>query len=351
MTDEQWRGLLAIVGGERLDPLPVGFIIDSPWLPNWAGISILDYYSSETLWFEANLKAIERFPEVWFLPGFWAEWGMCTEPSAFGAKCVFHEKEFPFAEKVLEGDPMTGAMSGFEKVKKPNARTDGLAPFVLKRLEHLEPRIKEAGHEIRFAVARGPLNVAGFLMGNTELLMCMKMQPDEVHGLLQTITDFLVDWVQVQARTFPSIDGVFFLDDVVGFCGGDDFEVFAKPYLEQVFQALDVSVRFFHNDAPGLVCAPHLADIGVNLFNFAFDHPMAEMKALTNNQVTLLGNIPPRDVLAQGTADEVRSSVGALLDSVEDRTRIVLSCGGGMPPGVPTENIEAFLEGVRCPRT
>jgi len=116
------------------------------------------------------------------------------------------------------------------------------------------------------------------------------------------------------------------------------------PYLKRVFQAVDARVRFFHNDAGGLVCAPYLPEIGVNVFNFAFDHPMAEMKALTKNAVTLFGNIPPRDVLAQGAPDDVRRSVRELLDSVDDKGRIVLSCGGGMPPGVSTENIEAFLD-------
>jgi hypothetical protein len=32
MTDSAWNDLLRIIGGELLDPLPVGFIIDSPWL-------------------------------------------------------------------------------------------------------------------------------------------------------------------------------------------------------------------------------------------------------------------------------------------------------------------------------
>ncbi len=344
MTNEQWDVLVEVVNGGLVDPVPVGFIIDSPWLPNWAGMPILDYYADEAKWFDANVQAIERFPEAMFLPGFWSEWGMCTEPSAFGAKCVWHENEFPFADKLIEGDPMMGALEGLDRIRKPNAQTDGLGPFVLKRLELARPRIEAAGHAIRFAVARGPLNVAGFLMGNTEFMMAMKMQPDDAHAVLGTITEYLVDWIQLQAERFDSIDGVLVLDDVVGFCGEDDFEAFAKPYLERVFGAIDATVRFFHNDAPGLVCAPHLAGIGINLFNFAFDHPMAEMKALTNNEVALFGNIPPRDVLAQGTPDDVRASVRELVASVEDKSRIVLSCGGGMPPGVPTENVEAFLE-------
>ena len=61
-------------------------------------------------------------------------------------------------------------------------------------------------------------------------------------------------------------------------------------------------------------------------------------------KVTLLGNIPPRDVLAGGTADDVRAAVRKSLDSIDDTTRVILSCGGGMPPGVSTENIRAFTD-------
>ncbi len=46
MTGEQWEKLLAVINGEVFEPLPVGLIIDSPWLPGWAGMSILVYFSS-----------------------------------------------------------------------------------------------------------------------------------------------------------------------------------------------------------------------------------------------------------------------------------------------------------------
>ena len=74
MTDRQWVDLLKVMNGEFLSPMPAGFIIDSPWLPNWYGINIIDYFSSDGLWLKANLKAIEDFPEIWFLPGFWSEY-------------------------------------------------------------------------------------------------------------------------------------------------------------------------------------------------------------------------------------------------------------------------------------
>ena len=173
--------------------------------------------------------------------------------------------------------------------------------------------------------------------------MALRMEPEKAHRLLDTITGFLVDWLRLQRERIDSIDGIFLLDDIVGFLGEDDSKEFAQPYVMRAFAAFEASVRFFHNDAHGLVCAPFLAGMGINLFNFGYAHSMNEMRRLAGDSVTLLGNIPPRDVLAQGRPAEVEASVRQLLEQLEVPRRVILSCGGGMPPGVPTENIEAFL--------
>ncbi|MHC4891014.1 MAG: uroporphyrinogen decarboxylase family protein, partial [Planctomycetota bacterium] len=327
MTHEQWDKLLAVINGEVFEPLPVGFIVDSPWLSDWAGVSILDYFTSEQLWFETNLKAANAFPSVCFLPGFWSEFGMCTEPSAFGSKCRWQENDSPFAYKVISD------IKQADSLVKPNPKTDGLLPFTLNRLKHYQSRIESEGHSIKFAISRGPLNIATFVADCTEFLIAIRTNPDEAHKLLCIVTDFIIDWLKLQAQTFPSIDGVLILDDIVGFLGEEDFKQMALPYLARIFQSLDVAVKFFHNDAAGLVCAPYLPQIGVNLFNFSYQHSLTEMKELTANAVTLLGNIPPRDVLAAGTPEQVRQSVKAALDSVAERSRIILSCGGGLSPG------------------
>ena len=339
MTNQQWNTIVSVVRGETLYPLPVGFIIDSPWLPKWAGHTILDYFTDERIFLADNLKALDAFPQAIMLPGFWSEYGMCTEPSAFGAVSVWEENEFPFANKVLS------SVQEIEALKKPDPRKHGLLPFVIKRLKHLHPEIEARGHKIRFAVARGPLNIATFLMGTTEFLTALKTDPGPIHKLLTLITDFLVDWIEYQRECFPSIDGILLLDDIVGFISRRDCEAFALPYLKRAFSA-DVTVRFFHNDAPCKACAPLLPTAGVNLLNFGIQHTMAEMKQWTGNQIALLGNIPPRDVLAGGTPEDVVRSVTEMLNSLEDHSRIIVSCGGGMPPGAPTENISALISTV-----
>jgi uroporphyrinogen decarboxylase len=339
MNDQQWNTLVSVVRGETLPTLPTAFIIDSPWLPNWAGHTILDYFTDERIFLEDNLKAIRAFPETMFLPGFWSEYGMCTEPSAFGSVCMWGEDDFPFARKVLHSP------ADVERLEKPNARKHGLLPFVIKRLLHLQPEIEKAGHKIRFAVARGPLNIASFLMGTPEFLEAIKTHPQQMHQLLTTVTDFLVDWIAVQRETFPSIDGIFLLDDIVGFVSRRDCETFAIPYLQRAFSA-DVTVKFFHNDAPCKASAPLLPDIGINLLNFGTQHTLSEMKTWTGNRIALMGNIPPRDVLAEGTPADVTNSVTQMLNALDDRSRLIVSCGGGMPPHAPTENIQALISTV-----
>lgn len=340
MTDKQWDSLKKIVNGEKLDEPISGFIIDCPWLPAWYGISILDYFTNDDLWLKANLKAIETFPDTLFLPGFWSEYGMCTEPSAFGAKSVFWKNEFPFAQKVIE------TTEDIDNLTVPNAETDGLLPFMLNRMVLAQPALEAAGHKIRFSVSRGPLNIATFLMGTTEFLTTMMMDPDAIHKLMRVITDFLKNWHKLQHEAIPTIDGMLMLDDIVGFISEEDFMEFGYPYFKELYDTND-TIKFFHNDADCTVSVKHYASLGINLYNPGVHLSLTELRAETNDQIAILGNIPPRDVLAAGTPEEVFAAVKALKEEAGDFNRMVYSCGGGMPPGVNTENIKAFLEALK----
>jgi uroporphyrinogen-III decarboxylase len=340
MTDTQWNTLRRVIDGELIEPLPIGFIIDSPWLPNWYGNKILDYFTSDEVWLQANLKALRTFPDVIFLPGFWSEYGMCTEPSAFGAKSVFWQDEFPFAEKMIH------TTDEIDTIKQPNPETDGWLPFMLNRLLRAQPAIEEAGYKIRFSVSRGPLNIATFLMGTTELLTAMMSEPDKVHKLLRIITDFLKSWHKLQRDAIPTIDGMLMLDDIVGFMGEMEFKEFGYPYLKELYEDADVSVKFFHNDADCTESVKYYPELGINLFNPGIQISIAELKEATNNRLTILGSIPPRDVLSAGTPEDVVRAVNEMINKLDDRTRLIVSAAGGMPPGVSTRNIEAVIQTV-----
>jgi uroporphyrinogen-III decarboxylase len=341
MRNSSWNDLVALIDGKKLDYDPVGFIIDSPWIPGWYGISNIDFYSSDELWLKSNLKAINTFPDVWFLPSFWSEYGMCTEPSAFGSRLIFLEKSLPHAEKILSG------IEGADSLPQPNVKTDGLLPFMISRLKNNKEAIEKADHQIRFAIARGPLNIASFLMGTTEFMMAIAMDPDGTHRLLKKITDFICDWLSWQKECFPSIDGVLILDDIMGFVGEIEFTEFVIPYFKKIFSCTGAKARFLHNDAEGLITAGHLAEMNINMFNFSFMHPVGVIRELAGPEVVLVGNIPPRDVLAGGTPEQVKEAVKKAFGEIDDHSRIIWSAGGGMPPDVNNDNINAFIEAVK----
>ncbi|MBN1766893.1 MAG: uroporphyrinogen decarboxylase [Prolixibacteraceae bacterium] len=340
MNDKNWNILLSLIQKKQITETPIGFIIDSPWLPNWYGISILDYFSNDELWLKANLKAIETFPDVLFLPGFWSEYGMCTEPSAFGAKTVFWNDEFPFADKVIH------TPEDIDQMKVPDPATDGLLPFMLNRLKINRSKIEDAGQKIRFSVSRGPLNIASFLMGTTELMTTMMMEPDKVHKLMRIITDFLKKWHQIQHEAIPTIDGMLMLDDIVGFIGEDEFVEFGLPYFKELYDTND-SVKFFHNDADCSMSVKYYPEIGINLYNPGLDLSINEIHEATKHKLVVLGSLPPRDVLAACTPDEVYQKTKEMLAQVKDKSMLLPSCGGGMPPKVSTENINAFIKAVK----
>ncbi len=341
MRNSSFNDLSDLIDGKKLTYRPVGFIVDSPWIPGWYGISVVDYYASDEQWLKANLKAINTFPDVWFMPGFWSEYGMCTEPSAFGSRMIFLENTLPHAEKILTD------ISDAGRLPQPNVKTDGLLPFMINRLRQSESAIWDADHQIRFAVARGPLNIASFLMGTTEFMTALALDPEGSHGLLRKITGFICDWVSWQKECFPSIDGILILDDIIGFVGQADFSEFVLPYFKKIFSCTGAKVRFLHNDAEGLITAAHLNEMSVNMFNFSFNHSLGEIRAIAGDDIILVGNIPPRDVLAGGTPGQVAEAVRKASGEINNHDRIIWSAGGGMPPDVGNENINAFIKAVK----
>ena len=55
-------------------------------------------------------------------------------------------------------------------------------------------------------------------------------------------------------------------------------------------------------------------------------------------------------MLAAGTAQDVRRSVGNLVASITDRRRVILSAGGFAPGAFDDGKIQAFIEAVAAAR-
>lgn len=341
MKPNDWNTIRAIVDGQQLNEIPVALIADSPWIPGYLGISTLDYITYPETWLEANIEVIKRFPEIIFLPGFWAEMGMAAEPSGYGCKIQFYSNTPPNIRPFV--DNLESAIS----LDQPNPKTDGMMPLILNFYQYVDPRVKDAGYSIKMVAARGPMAIASHLLGVTEFLLGVKLDPKGMHKLMERVTRLTLDWLNAQAEVLSEVESIMLLDDLVGFLSPEDYLEFAHPYYQQIFSSYPGWIKFFHNDMDNPVSFPYMKEWPVDVFNFSHKIPIDNVREMVGEEMCLLGNVAPLDVLAKGTPEQVYQDARLAIENHPQKHGLILSAGGGVSPGTPEENIRALIRAVK----
>jgi uroporphyrinogen-III decarboxylase len=330
-----WEQFKKVATGGSIDRIPVALIVDSPWLPSYAGVDTLDYFLLPELWTRINLQLLTRFPQVAWIPGFWVEYGMAAEPSAFGAKVVWHHDRPPSIA------PVRGGLAALDGVAPADPYEDGFMPLALHLYKEAHVRLAAEGAPIRMIAARGPLAVAGWLLGVSELMIALKVERDATVRLLDALTETILRWLRAQADVVGGVEGILLLDDIPGMLSPKLFDAMAAPYLARILEEFEGLVRVYHNDTP----CPHLTSrIGAlpfEVWNFSHEMDIAAVHAELPGKV-LMGNIPPLGILAQGTPEQVTGWARSCIEKTGGRN-LVLSAGGGVSPGTTAENIDALV--------
>jgi uroporphyrinogen-III decarboxylase len=326
---------------EEPDRVPVALIVDSPWLPGYVGIDTRDYFLFPDKWLEINLGLLERFPEAVWIPGFWVEYGMAAEPTAFGAKVRFHTDRPPSIESLMTD------LDFWAAAKPANPQEDGLMPLVLRLYEALEGRLQAEGMGIKMVAARGPMTVASWLVGVTPLLMGLVTDPDVVSAILDMVTTTLIRWLRAQLDVLCQPEGILLLDDIVGMVSKKHYETLIHPHLRRIFDEFEGLIRVYHNDTPCLHLVESLAEANFDVFNFSHEMDIAEVKAKMGHRVAIMGNVPPLDVGVRGTPAEVMQWARECLAKGAPGGGMILSFGGGVSPGTPAKNIDALFDAIQ----
>lgn len=345
MTDREWALVRALAANEPLAEIPAGLIVDSPWIPGWCGVDTIDYYTDPTLWLQCQDRIRAEFPELLLFPGDWAEFGMAAEPSSFGCKLRFsHNQTVGIGHLITSADDI----ALLDGLKVPDPQTDGLMPLALAAYRRNRGPLEDRGRRVRMVASRGPLNIAGFLMTIPEFCVAVSVAPDRVHKLLDLTTELVIRWLESQAEAVGGVEGILVLDDLCGFFSEEDYLEFAQPRLKRIFDHFSVPVKMFHNDnfGNGMLTFPHLAELGVNVFNFSHLAELPTTRKKLGEQVAILGNLPPLDLLTRGTPAQIRSATQAALERFHPDRGYMLSVGGGASPGMPTENLHAMLDAL-----
>lgn len=341
MRAEQWQVFKTAAKLQPADRVPIALIVDSPWMPGYLGIKHLDYYFDPEVWFRANFRILEEFPDIIMFPSWWVEYGMAIEPSALGCRIRFMPDQPPSQL------PAVFRLEDLDQLPGVHYSSDGLMSAALHRYQTQKGRIREAGYTIPVVAARGPLATAAFMRGLTQLMLDIADNPSGMQKLLSYTTDVTVGWLKAQAEVVgDSVEGVLVLDDVPGLLSRKHYLEFAHPHLKRVFDSFPKAwVKVYHNDANIGPFVEDLVDVGFDVLNWSHNLDVNEVRRRTAGKICLMGNIPPLEIGTRGTPQEVKTAVRDLLRRA-GREGIILSVGGGVSPGMPKTNILAMAEAL-----
>ena len=337
MLREQWEVFKRAAKLETLDKIPMALIVDSPWIPGYLGIGHMDYYLNPDLWFESNLKIAREYPDIIFVPGWWMEYGMAAEPSVLGSKIKFWKDNTPSEYHTLFH------IEDLDNFPPYEVENDAFMALTLHRIRMQRQRILDTGEILPLVTSRGPLCTAGFVRSTTDFMIDIVEKPEWAHKLIDRSTNLIIDWLKAQHKAMgDTVEGIFILDDIVGFINEEHYKEFAHPYLKRICDAFpDFPVKIYHNDADVNACLEHLPDCGFNVLNWGKQTDYSEVKDRVGDRMCLMGNVNPLEIGVRGTVEEVRD---ATLDVLEKSggENIILSVGGGTSPGMPRANILAM---------
>ena len=341
MTPQQWDIFKRAARLEKLDEIPMAMIIDSPWIPGYVGVNHMDFFLDPNVWFESHRKIHREFPEVIFVPGWWMEYGMAAEPSVLGAKIKFWQDNTPSEYHTLYH------LEDIDQFPEYEVEADAFMAMTLHRIRMQKQRVWDTGEIMPLVTARGPMCTAGFVRGTTEFMIDLVENAEGAHKLIDLCTRLIIDWLKAQEKAIGrDVEGIFLLDDIVGFVNEDHYQEFCHPYLKRICDAFPQDwVKIYHNDASVEACLDYLPDAGFNVLNWGKQTDILDVKDRVGGRMCLMGNVNPLEVAVRGTPGEVRE---ATLDVLEKSggEGIILSVGGGTSPGMPRENMRAMIDAL-----
>jgi len=341
MKPAQWEIFKRAARLEKLEHVPLALIVDSPWMPGYLGLSHLDFYLDPEVWFQAHLRVHREFPDIIFFPPWWMEYGMAAEPSALGVKIKFWPHGTPSECRTLR------QIEDIEGLPLCEVESDAFMALTLHRIRMQRQRILDTGEILPVVTARGPMCTAGFVRGTTEFMMDLIEKPEWAHRLLDLATRMIIDWLKAQAKAMgPTVEGIFLLDDLVGFVGEEHYREFCHPYLKRICDAFPPEwVKVYHNDASIEACLEHLPDAGFHVLNWGKQTDIADVIRRVGGRICLMGNVNPLEIGVRGTPEQVRQATLAVLEKSRGE-HLILSVGGGVSPGMPRANIVAMQEAL-----
>jgi uroporphyrinogen-III decarboxylase len=209
-----------------------------------------DYYGSDPgSMLRYQLSKVERhygYYEDDCYSAFLMPWyGTAVLASGFGVPIITNYKQDPAADISKMESP-----DEIARLRAPNFQKDGLMPQVLKTLRYFR---EHCDLPVGVTDCQGPLTTALSIIGYDKFCYWVVDCPKVIHGLMDLVTDSLIEWVKTQKRlvqmpmeseSYPigvrlpdGFGGVWVSDDDSVIMGPDLYRQFVLPYNSRILKA------------------------------------------------------------------------------------------------------------------
>ena len=255
---------------------------------------------------------------------------------------------FPIHESsTVEHHPVQ-ALEDLDKFRYINILQDARIRSYIHTIEMMKTGLSD--NVLVGAYIIGPVTLAGLLGGAEQIAMDSIMAPEKLDALCRFSTGIILEYAR--ALVNAGADLLCVLEPTAVILGPRQFEQFSAAYVRHIIE----SYRYAGIDTIYHICGNtmHLveamADSGVTAISL--DSPetgvdMVRAAQIAGPEVVVMGNINPTAVMLDGSPDDVRRACSTLLEQMRPFPNFLLSTGCDLPPGVPLENMQAFMETAR----
>jgi uroporphyrinogen decarboxylase len=240
---------------------------------------------------------------------------------------------------MIRGGPVQST-SDLKKLKLPDPHKDGRLPVFLEATTIMADQV---GSELSVgAFITGPFTLASHIMNPDRLLSEIVLDPFLVHKVVEFATEVTVTYAKALKESGAHMLAILEPMATQQILSTEMFREFASPYIQKIVRGLKHPL-ILHICGNTISLIEQMMQTGVNALSVDSKVDLLHIKKIVGDQVCILGNIDPVNVLLLGKPTDVEEEVKKCIQKM-GRKAYILSSGCEVPLGTPTENIEAMIK-------
>lgn len=333
----------AYAKGEEVDHIPISLPFGET-LGHLYGYSVKQYNTT----FESRVAEIEflkAHPEFYGGTTGNVVMGLRGIGEAVGSVVKYPENSVDYVEQhvLTDWDMLPDLEKRFTKDN----------PFIQSKLQMVRQYKEKYGEQFPVITnVAGPISTAVAIRKPELFLRDMIKNPEKAHELLDLSVRLSIRWLEFFAEEFGA-PMAGFSDPVssMNLISPKQFREFCTPHLQDLlagFKRVTGMVPGVHICGKTKPVWDEIASLGMPSFSVDNCEDLEELKLAIGDKMAISGNVPPVEVMRNGSIDDVIEAVKICLEKGSDNPKgYTLGIGCQLPVETPLENLHAFIYAAR----